>query len=154
MKLGPVDTTQSPYARYRTLALSDVSLDGGFWSRWQATNHEVSLRHGFEQLERFGNFNNLKLAAGTGAGEYRQPVFMDSDVYKWLEAVGYELASNPDPELVEMADHAIGLVEAAQGADGYLNSYWQVVEPARRWADLEHGHELYCAGHLFQAAVA
>jgi DUF1680 family protein len=136
------------------LALSDVTLNGGFWSRWQETNHKVSLRHGFEQLERFGNFNNLKLAAGTGAGEYRKPVFMDSDVYKWLEAVGYELACNPDPELVAMANHAIVLVEAAQGDDGYLNSYWQVVEPERRWADLEHGHELYCAGHLFQAAVA
>lgn len=154
MKLGPVDTTKSPYARHRTLALSDVSLDGGFWSTWQRTNHKVSLRHGFDQLERFGNFNNLKLAAGKGEGEYRKPVFMDSDVYKWLEAIGYELAWNPDPELVEMADHAIQLVEAAQGADGYLNSYWDVVEPDRRWADLDHGHELYCAGHLFQAAVA
>ncbi|MBX2999613.1 MAG: glycoside hydrolase family 127 protein [Caldilineaceae bacterium] len=154
MKLGPVDTSQSPYARHRTLALSDVRLDGGFWSTWQRTNHKVSLRHGFDQLERFGNFNNLKLAAGKGEGEYRRPVFMDSDVYKWLEAIGYELAWNPDPELVEMADHAIKLVEGAQGEDGYLNSYWDVVEPDRRWADLDHGHELYCAGHLFQAAVA
>jgi DUF1680 family protein len=154
MKLGPVDTTQSPYARHRTLALSDVSLDGGFWSNWQRTNHQMSLRHGFEQLERFGNFHNLKLAAGAVEGEYRKPVFMDSDIYKWLEAIGYELAWNPDPELEEMANYAIELIEAAQGEDGYLNSYWDVVESDRRWADLDHGHELYCAGHLFQAAVA
>jgi uncharacterized protein len=154
MKLGPVDTRHSPYSRLRTLALNNVAFDGGFWSRWQRINHSESLRHGYEQLERFGNFNNLKLAAGTGTGEYRKPVFMDSDVYKWLEAIGYELAHQPDPELEAMADHAIELIEAAQAEDGYLNSYWQVVEPERRWADLEHGHELYCAGHLFQAAVA
>ncbi|MBI1298556.1 glycoside hydrolase family 127 protein [bacterium] len=154
MQLGPVDSTTSAFARQRTLALSDVTLRPGFWSKWQETNHKVSLRHGFEQLERFGNFNNLMLAAGKGEGEYARPVFMDSDVYKWLEAIGYELACNPDPELEKMADYAIGLVEAAQGEDGYLNSYWDVVEPDRRWADLDHGHELYCAGHLFQAAVA
>lgn len=154
MQLGPVDSTHSAFARQRTLALSDVTLQPGFWSKWQETNHKVSLRHGFEQLERFGNFNNLMLAAGKGEGEYAKPVFMDSDVYKWLEAIGYELACNPDPELEKMADYAIALVQAAQGEDGYLNSYWDVVEPDRRWADLDHGHELYCAGHLFQAAVA
>ena len=62
--------------------------------------------------------------------------------------------NRPDAELRSMAEYAIGLIEAAQDEDGYLNSYWQVVEPERRWQDLPHGHELYCAGHLFQAAVA
>ncbi|HXF60275.1 MAG TPA: beta-L-arabinofuranosidase domain-containing protein [Caldilineaceae bacterium] len=151
---GPVDTEASPYAKWRTLPLNAVAITGGFWQRWQETNQRVSLRHGFQQLEKSGNINNLLLAAGKGEGSYRTPVFMDSDVYKWLEAVGYELARHPDPELEQMADYAIGLIEAAQGEDGYLNSYWQVVEPERRWQDLQHGHELYCAGHLFQAAVA
>lgn len=154
MHKGPVDTTASPYAKLRTLPLDAVEIEGGFWESWQATNQTVSLRHGFNQLEKFGNFNNLLLAAGKGEGQYRTPVFMDSDVYKWLEAVGFALAWNDDPELVKLADYAIGLVEDAQGEDGYINSYWQVVEPERRWQDLHHGHELYCAGHLFQAAVA
>lgn len=154
MHKGPVDTAASPHAKLRTLPLDAVEIDGGFWKRWQDTNQAVSLRHGYRQLEKSGNFNNLLLAAGKGEGDYRTPVFMDSDVYKWLEAVGYELARHDDPELVQMADHAIRLVEDAQGEDGYLNSYWQVVEPQRRWQDLQHGHELYCAGHLFQAAVA
>lgn len=154
MHKGPVDTAASPHAKLRTLPLDAVEIDGGFWKRWQDTNQTVSLRHGYRQLEKSGNFNNLLLAAGKGEGDYRTPVFMDSDVYKWLEAVGYELARHDDPELMQMAEYAIRLVEDAQGEDGYLNSYWQVVEPQRRWQDLQHGHELYCAGHLFQAAVA
>ena len=154
MSQGPVDTANSPFARWRTLPLSDVIIAGGFWAQRQATNREISLRHGYEQLEKFGNFNNLRLAAGRKAGDYCPPVFMDSDIYKWLEAVAYELACQPDPDLQQMAESAIELIQAAQAPDGYVNSYRQVVEPERRWQDLQHGHELYCAGHLFQAAVA
>ncbi|MCC9075031.1 glycoside hydrolase family 127 protein [Litorilinea aerophila] len=154
MALGPVDTTRSPYARWKTIPLESFTLGEGFWAHKQDVNHRVSLHHGFEQLEKFGNFNNLLLAAGKGEGSYRTPVFMDSDVYKWLEAVAYQLAQGPDSSLSEKADYAIRLIQEAQAPDGYLNSYWQVVEPERRWADLQHGHELYCAGHLFQAAVA
>ncbi len=154
MSAGPVDTAKSPSARWRTVPLDGVKLQDGFWSKRQEINRNVTLSHGYSQLEKSGNFNNLRLAAGAGEGEYRTPVFMDSDVSKWLEAVGYELAANPNPDLEQMANNAIDLLEAAQAEDGYLNSYWQVVMPDQRWSDMEHGHELYCAGHLFQAAVA
>ena len=154
MKFGPINTTSSPYAHWRALPLDGLTFAEGFWSHRQHINRTVSLRHGYRQLERSGNFHNLRLAAGTATGEYHRPVFMDSDVYKWLEAVAYDLAAAPDPELEQMAATAIDLAAAAQMPDGYLNSYWQVVEPERRWADLDHGHELYCAGHLIQAAVA
>jgi DUF1680 family protein len=149
-----VSTTTSPHARWRTLALGSVSLTEGFWHRKQEINRRVSLPHGYRMLNQSGNFNNLRLAAGSGEGEYRTPVFMDSDVYKWLEAVSYDLGNNPDPELESMADQAIALVAAAQQEDGYLNSYYQVNKPDERWTDLDHDHELYCAGHLFEAAVA
>ena len=79
---------------------------------------------------------------------------MDSDIYKWLEAVAYDLGQVPDAGLEAMAGEAIDLIVAAQRPDGYLNSYWQVVKPDQRWSDLDIGHELYCAGHLFEAAVA
>ena len=154
MKFGPIDTTSSPHAVWRTIPLDAFTFGDGFWADRQRVNRTVSLRHGYRQLEQFGNFHNLRLAAGTTTGEYRRPVFMDSDVYKWLEAIAFDLATTPDPELEQMAATTIDLVAAAQMPDGYLNSYWQVVEPERRWADLDHGHELYCAGHLFQAAVA
>lgn len=149
-----IDTTQSTYARLKTLPLKNVSVSDGFWFGRQAINHEVSLKHAFRKLEDSGNFNNLRLAAGAGVGEYHKPVFMDSDVYKWLEAVCYELVNRPDPELEAMANEAIDVLAAAQQADGYLNSYFQVVEPEKKWQELAMGHELYCAGHLFEAAVA
>jgi DUF1680 family protein len=79
---------------------------------------------------------------------------MDSDVYKWLEAVSYELVNRPDPGLEALANEAIDLLASAQQKDGYLNSYFQVVAPEKRWQELAMGHELYCAGHLFEAAIA
>jgi DUF1680 family protein len=149
-----VMTNKSPFARWRSLPLGKVSVTGGFWLNKQAINRQVSLRHGYAQLEKSGNFNNLRLAAGGGEGEYKQPVFMDSDVYKWLEAVAYDLVNVRDPEIERMADEAIALIAAAQQEDGYLNSYYQVVKPDQRWTNLDHDHELYCAGHFFEAAVA
>ena len=87
---------------------------------------------------------------GTG---YRGPVFMDSDIYKTLEAVGWELAHGNRPELSSFAAEVIALLEQAQRPDGYLNSYFQVSgEP--RYTRLAWSHEMYCAGHLIQAAVA
>lgn len=149
-----ISTHNSPYANLKTLSLQNVSIQGGFWSRRQAMNRQQSLKHAFRKLEESGNFNNLKLAMGSGEGEYRRPVFMDSDIYKWLEAVSYELANRPNPKLEEMAEHAIQLLTSAQQGDGYLNSFYQVVEPDNKWTELAMGHELYCAGHLFEAAVA
>jgi hypothetical protein len=137
------------------LPLGAVSLTGGFWSQRQAANRRVSLQHGYHMLEQAGNFHNLRLAAGRAAGHYRGRLpFLDSDVYKWLEAVAYELHTHPQAELQQQADEVIDLLAAAQQSDGYLQSYYQVAEPGRRWMDLDFGHELYCAGHLFQAAVA
>jgi DUF1680 family protein len=149
-----VSTATSSHARWRTLPLGSVSLTEGFWHEKQEINRRVSLRHGYRMLNQSGNLNNLKLAAGSGEGEYQGPVFMDSDVYKWLEAVSLDLANIRDPELESMADQTIELIAAAQQEDGYLNSYYQIHKPDEHWTALDHDHELYCAGHLFEAAVA
>jgi uncharacterized protein len=151
---GVVDTRKSRYARWRSLPSQAVTIDGGFWARRQVVNREVSLGHGYRMLEQAGNLDNLRIAAGHADGAYRGPVFMDSDVYKWLEAVAYEMMRQPTPDWQPIADQVIRLIRAAQRDDGYLNSYYQVADPGRRWTDLAHGHEMYCAGHLFQAAVA
>ena len=143
-----------PYARWRMLPLEAVALTEGFWAQRQEINRQVSLLHAYHMLEQAGNFHNLRLAAGLAEGQYRGRIFLDSDIYKWLEAVSYELHNYPNTELEKLADEAIDLIRAAQQSDGYLNSYYQVVEPDGRWSDLDFGHELYCAGHLFQAAVA
>lgn len=147
-------TGNSSHTHWQSLPLKNVSVSDGFWKRKQSINRKISLRNGYKKLHEFGNFDNLKFAAGLTKGEFRGPVFMDSDVYKWLEAVAYDLARSPDTELMKMASEAIDLVAAAQQPDGYINSYWQYVKPDERWVNLDWGHELYCAGHLFEAAVA
>jgi uncharacterized protein len=133
----------------------------GFLAERQRVNRQRTLPHGFEQLRRSGTLDNLRLAAGADGG-YRASAdsagatfpFLDSDVYKWLEAAGWELGRAADPALAAAADEAIGLVAAAQRPDGYLNSYVQVVTGGTPYTDLAWGHELYCVGHLIQAAVA
>jgi DUF1680 family protein len=154
LSAAPVDTRHSPYACWRTLPLGSVVLGKGFWAKWQAINRRSSLEHGYQMLERSGNLHNFRVASGREQGSYQGRNFLDSDVYKWLEAVADELARTPDSPLRAKAGAVIDLVAAAQQPDGYLNTYFQIVEPEKRWTDLDHGHELYCFGHLFQAAVA
>jgi DUF1680 family protein len=139
---------------WQTLAGGAATIEGGLWARRQAINRDAALPHGYRMLETAGNFENLRIAGGRSTGRYQGPMFMDSDVYKWIEAAAYEHARVPSEWLLSHVATAIDIVGAAQGADGYLNSYYTVAEPGRRWTDFAQGHELYCAGHLFQAAVA
>ncbi len=151
---GPVHPRARQQLVRSPLPLNSVQITGGFWARHQQVNRSVSLRHGFAMLRDHHYFHNLQLAAGAVAGDYRGLLFNDSDLYKWLEAVGWELANGRDVELEAMATEAIGHIAAAQQPDGYLNSYYTTVKAGERWTDLDHGHELYCAGHLIQAGVA
>src|SRR4029079_12317121 len=153
--------TANATGRPRALDARAVPIRGGFWGDRLRINRERTIPHGFEQLVRAGNLTNLRLAAGE-KGHYQalgEPLglvfpFLDSDVYKWLEAVGWELGRAPDPDLARSADEAIALVATAQRPDGYLNSFVQVVTGGMPYMDMAWGHELYCIGHLVQAAVA
>ena len=146
--------TASARVRLRPIDGRGVVIRDGLLADRQRVNREVTLLHGAEELERAGTLDNLRIAAGLMSGERRGMVFSDSDVYKWLEALAWEMAREPSPELERLARETIDLVSAAQEPDGYLNSWCQVVDPAWRWTDLKMGHELYCAGHLIQAGVA
>jgi uncharacterized protein len=146
--------TASAQVRLRPLDPSGVRILGGLLGDRQRVNREVTILRGAEELERAGTLENLRLAAGRAAGSRRGMVFSDSDVYKWLEAIAWEIERKPSAELEALARETIELVAAAQEPDGYLGSYAQVVDPAWRWTDLEQGHELYCAGHLIQAGIA
>jgi uncharacterized protein len=146
--------------RLRPLDGSGVHVTGGFWAERLATNRERSISHGLEQLEASGALGNFRHAA-RGEGRYVGGLddagitfpFLDSDVYKWLEAVGWELGRADDADMAARAGDVIEAVGAAQRADGYLNTFVQLSgrEP---YGDLAWGHELYCVGHLAQAAVA
>ena len=150
--LGPIDVSRSPAAKWRTLPLNAVRLESGTLADFQKLSSSASIWHGLKMLEEAGNLGNLRAVAR--GGEYRGPVFMDSDVYKWVEAASFDLAREPSPALDEAVEKVTAVIAAAQASDGYINSYYTVAKPGQRWTDLPIGHELYCAGHLFQAAVA
>lgn len=97
---------------------------------------------------------NFKIAAGDEQGDFYGMVFQDSDLAKWLEAVSYRLMSNPDAELEKTVDDIISLIGRAQQADGYLNTYFTIREPENRFTNLCECHEMYCAGHMMEAATA
>jgi len=149
-----VNASKSSYAYWKTLEFKSISLNEGFWSKKLKINRETSLRYAFEMLEKSGNFDNLRIAAGLIKGNYCGYAFLDSDIYKWLEALAWEAGRQADKDLLSMADQAIALIAAAQRPDGYINSYVQTRDVPEPWKDLDNGHELYCAGHLFQAAIA
>ena len=159
--IAPVVPTASAHVRLRPVGLLESRITGGMWAARRARNHEVTIPHGAAQLERVGNVMNFRLAGGQ-EGAYRggnddfgtTAPFLDSDIHKWLEAVGWELAQAPDPALLALADPVIELIAKAQQDDGYVDTFFQVARPGQEFTDMQWGHELYVAGHLIQAAVA
>jgi uncharacterized protein len=131
----------------------DVTIDDTFWSPRLRANREHTLPHIYRLCKETGRIDAFRLDWKPGK-EPVPHVFWDSDVAKWLEAASYSLATHPDPVLEERVDEVIGLLAAAQQLDGYLNSHFIAVEPEKRWTNLRDLHELYCAGHLIEAAVA
>ncbi|WP_430379232.1 glycoside hydrolase family 127 protein [Streptomyces sp. B1-3] len=137
------------------LAPASVEVHGGFWDTRREVNARVSIPQGPGLLESAGNLHNLRLAAGTVEGEFQGAYpFVDTDVYKWLEAAAWQLGHEGDEALAADVDRIVVLVAGAQQPDGYLNTWFQLTKGGERYKDLRWGHELYCAGHLIQAAVA
>jgi DUF1680 family protein len=148
-----VDTTESPFARLRPVPVDAVTLEDAFWAPRMRLNREVTLPSQYRLLWETGRIDNLLRAGGKRDGAFQGRVFNDSDVYKWLEAASWAITSSPDSALVEMIDTAIEAVAGAQQPDGYVNSYFSLDRAGERWSNFDL-HEMYCAGHLFQAAVA
>jgi len=144
------------------LELKKVKLHKeGFWAKRMEQVKEAVIPYQWQALEDKSPgappshaMENFRIAAGLAKGEFYGFVFQDSDVYKWLEAASYCLMSRPDPKLEKLADEVIDVIVKAQRPDGYLNTYFIIKEPKMRWKNLRDNHELYCAGHLIEAAVA
>lgn len=141
--------------------LTDIALESAFWNtyktlvaervlpyQWRALNDEVP------EIPPSRAITNLRIAAGEAEGQYRGLVFQDSDIAKWIEAVAHSLRERPDAELEARVDEVVALLGRVQQPDGYLNSFYIATEPPEnRWNNLRDCHELYCAGHLIEAAV-
>ncbi|HEY6498939.1 MAG TPA: beta-L-arabinofuranosidase domain-containing protein [Streptosporangiaceae bacterium] len=150
---GPAIPTQSAGVTRRPLIGGQAQLTAGLLHAWQERNVAASLPLALRQLEVAGNLPNVRLAIAGSAEGYQGPVFMDSDIYKVLEAIGWELGRSPDEGLASFLAETTALLEKAQQPDGYLNSYIQVTGRPR-YSFLYSSHELYCAGHLIQAGLA
>ncbi len=151
---GEENERAMPYRKLQPVPFTQVQLSDNFWAPRIEVNRRATLPHNLEWCEKTGRLSNFDKAAGKVQGEFEGIYFNDSDVYKVLEGAAYILAVTRDPELDRQLDELIARIAAAQQPDGYLNTYFTLVDPKNRWADLHYRHQLYLAGHLFEAAVA
>ena len=149
-----VDFASTLYARVKPVAVNAVDLRGDFWGRRFATNLEKTLPSQWDLLESTGRLNNFRRVFGEHDGPYEGMFFNDTDLYKWLEGASWVVARGPNALLEQRIEEGITLIERAQDKDGYIDSYFSVERKDERWTNLRDLHEMYCAGHLIQAAVA
>lgn len=147
-------------AQFRPLPVPDVEVRGLFGERQDA----ICASTAATLLDRCVEAGMLRaidpgepspgivIPIGPWGGSHQ--MFWDSDIAKSLETIAYSLYRRPNPEIEARADAIIDMYAALQAEDGYLNSWFQRVQPGRRWTNLRDHHELYCAGHLIEAAVA
>lgn len=147
--------------RLHSVDLKKIKIKDPFWSKHVDLVREAAIPYQWNAMndripdaEPSHCLDNFAIAAGRKNGEFYGAVFQDTDIAKWLEAVGFSLAAYEDRELEKTADEAIDLIAGAQQEDGYLDTYFIIKEPDRKWKNLCEGHELYTAGHMMEAAVA
>jgi len=145
----------------KPVSFTDVHVDDDFWLPRMETNRSVTILFALKKNEDTGRVNNFRKAAGLMEGKYEGRRFNDTDVYKVMEGAAYSLSLDPDPELEKHLDSLIEIIAAAQEEDGYLYAA-RTVDPENpapgagpgRWTRLRGSHELYNAGHMYEAAVA
>ncbi len=139
--------------RSSSVAHTATLFEGAFWGPRLQALHEQTLPAIYQQMQQDGHFTDFR--EEWQAGMHPIPyVFWESDISKWIEAASYSLAAHPDAQLETLVDEAIAFLLTLQQPDGYLNLWFTQVEPEKRWTNLRDYHELYCAGHLIEAAVA
>ncbi len=141
--------------------LGKIQIEDKFWKEYMELVREHVIPYQWEALnDRIPDaqpshcIENFRVASGQQEGTFQGMVFQDSDVYKWLEAVAYSLTWHKDEELEKTADETIDLIGAAQQPDGYLDTYYIINGLEKRFTNLMDNHELYCFGHMTEAAVA
>ncbi len=141
----------SSLCKLAAVPFTKVQLDDAFWAPRVETNRRVTLPMEYQQCKNTGRIDAWTWKKGQPNPPH---IFWDSDVGKWIEAAAYSLMTHPDKSLEEKIDASVELMATGQGKDGYLNSHFSRVEPEKRWTNLRDWHELYCAGHLLEGAVA
>ena len=153
---GIENLSRSPYAKLKNIPVHAVTIESGFWEKRRVINVEKSIPSMHDLLEANGRMNNFRRLIGKSAAAQSGPVYSDSDIYKWTEAVGFTLQSGAYPELRASAQKFIDDVVAAQQPNGYLNTYYVGDKAALSMTVQTQttGHELYNMGHYLQGAIA
>ncbi|RMG24538.1 MAG: glycoside hydrolase family 127 protein, partial [Armatimonadetes bacterium] len=138
----------------KPLALASIQVEDPFWAPRQQALVETTIPLLFERLEEAGNLENFRLAAARKTKGYRGPIYMDSDLYKAVEAAALTLQWHPEAPWRAALEDTIALIEQAQWEDGYINTWYSVHREQERYSNLRDAHELYCMGHLIEAALA
>jgi hypothetical protein len=154
------DQTKKDYP-LQPVPFTRVAVTDAFWLPRIETNRTVTIPFILKKNEETGRIDNFAIAGGLMQGKYRGERYNDTDVYKWIEGASYSLQVHPDPELDKYLDGVIVKIAAAQEPDGYLFTA-RTADPAHpqpgigleRWVEENVSHELYNAGHLYEAAVA
>ena len=138
------------------VSFNKVHVDDGFWSPRLETSSRVTIPYAFEKCEETDRISNFEKVAGLQKGEHEGLVFNDSDVYKVMEGAAYSLQVNPDRLMRLHLDQLIRIMAAAQWEDGYLFTFYSLPDrkPEELWTNISWNHEQYCAGHMYEAAVA
>jgi len=152
--LGPAGADEVGTKPLEAVSYAQVRITDDFWAPRIERNRTVSLPAAFRECQASGNIGNFRIAAGWDPGVSKGSHAYDSDVYKIIEGAAYRLTIHPDPELESYVDRLIEAIAAAQQKDGYLNTHFTTRTPVVKWAMAPTEHELYCAGHLFEAAAA
>lgn len=134
------------------IEIGKSQIKNGFWKERQELFRRVTIDAVYQQFKDSGRFEAVKLNWKEGMPN-KPHIYWESDVTKWIEGASCFLAKERDPELEEKIDEIVCDLEKAQGTDGYLNEYFTVVEPEERFKR-RGDHELYCAGHLIEGAIA
>ena len=140
------------YAKSKTVAIKNTAVNGGFWADRQKLNKDVTIYSVYDRFKDTGRFDAFKL--DWKKGDPNQPhIFWDSDIAKWMESAAYIIEKNPSADLEKIIDEVVDLIEKNRWEDGYFNICFTLFEPDDRFT-ARYDHELYCAGHLMEAAVA
>jgi DUF1680 family protein len=151
---GVIGVDHSPHVTLHSVPIRAVRMDDGFWSARMRINVEHSIPSMLEELEQHGIMDNFRRLTGAKQATRKGPVYTDSDIYKWIEAAAFVLQSGDRPELRATIDRLTDEILAAQEPSGYLNTYYVDDKKEKRFTEMYRSHELYCLGHLLQAAIA
>ncbi len=151
----PADmASANDFQKVSAVPFTAVRLTDSFWAPRIQINQDVTVWHDIQYCEQTGRISNFAKAGKLIEGKFEGTYFNDSDVYKILEGAAYCLHAHRDPKLEAKVDAIIDKIASAQQPDGYLMCFYILNGLEKRWTNCKSMHELYCAGHLFEGAIA